>query len=376
MTDRLPVVVVGAGAMGRHWLRVLRDNHYARTVGLVDLDLDLAGRALIEEGIEGVKVGSDVVDVARESGAQAVINVTVPNAHRPVNESALRAGLPVLCEKPLAPTLAGALSQVALADVTEGLLMVSQSRRYFTELSRLQKFATEVGALGALTQEFFHADHEPGFREEMDHPLLVDMSIHHFDAARFVTGQNAVSVTCTSWNPAWSWYRGHASATADFELESGAHFTYSGSRCTPGLTTSWNAAWRVQGERGAASWDGDGKVVIEAPTLSIDVDAHEEEVAGALADFVTGIRANRTPQNEVRQNVHSLAMVEGAILSSLRGGERVIIADMLERAYTQAIDVERAEDVRKCLESWGSAASGLDSDGWGSLTANAIGEAE
>ena len=31
--------------------------------------------------------------------------------------------------------------------------------------------------------------HEPGFREQMAHPLLVDMSIHHFDLIRTVLGR-------------------------------------------------------------------------------------------------------------------------------------------------------------------------------------------
>ena len=39
----------------------------------------------------------------------------------------------------------------------------------------------------------------------MDSPLLVDMSIHTFDAARYVTGADPVSVQCTEFNPAWSW---------------------------------------------------------------------------------------------------------------------------------------------------------------------------
>ena len=51
-----------------------------------------------------------------------------------------------------------------------------------------------------------------GFREEMDSPLLVDMAIHTFDAARYVTGGDPVSVLCTEFNPPWSWYRGAASA--------------------------------------------------------------------------------------------------------------------------------------------------------------------
>lgn len=48
MTVRL--VQVGAGAMGRAWIRTIRDSPDAELVGLVDLDVDLATAAAEEEG--------------------------------------------------------------------------------------------------------------------------------------------------------------------------------------------------------------------------------------------------------------------------------------------------------------------------------------
>lgn len=365
MSERLPVVVVGAGVMGREWAQMLSTSPHARLVGVVDLDAELAA-AVVHEITPDAVHGPDLADVVERSSAAAVINVTVPNAHRVVNEQALRLGLPVLCEKPLAPTLSGALRQVALADVTGQLLMVSQSRRYFNHLTALRDAVSELGALGVVTQEFFHEDHEPGFREQMAHPLLIDMSIHHFDALRFATGDEPVSVRCSTWNPAWSWFRGDACAMATFELESGARFVYSGSRCTPGLPTSWNAFWRVQGERGGATWDGETNVVVDAPGVEVDVNDREEELAGALAEFVHAIRTRMTPQNEVRANIFSLAMVEGAVASSAANGDRVVIDDLLDLAYGQALAEEKAEDVLAELRGWSSVQKTIRTGHWGS----------
>ncbi|WP_422934079.1 Gfo/Idh/MocA family protein [Sinomonas sp. P47F7] len=365
MFERLPVVVVGAGAMGRHWIRLLITNPHARPVGIVDLDLELASRVAREESVTDAVVGTSLAAVARDSGAAAVINVAVPAAHRSVNEQGLRLGLPVLCEKPLAPTLSDALRQVAVANVTGQLLMVSQSRRYFNHLAALRDVVGTLGPLGTVTQEFFHEDHEPGFREQMAHPLLVDMSIHHFDAMRYATGDEPVSVRCTSWNPPWSWYQGDASATAEFELRSGARFVYSGSRCAPGLPTSWNAAWRVQCERGAAVWDGDAQLTVDAGDLAPRVPEGVEELAGSVAAFAGAVRSGRTPENEVRSNVLSLAMVEAAVESSARGGERVIIADLLETAYAQAVQTETGDDISAELQSWGNAQAGISVGHWG-----------
>ena len=367
--DRLPVVVVGAGAMGKEWLRMLAASPHARTVGLVDLDLELAESAVSSLGLEGVSVGASVPEVAERAGAVAVINVTVPQAHSVVNEQALRAGLPVLCEKPLAPTVAEALRQVALADLTGGLLMVSQSRRYFNHLAAFREVVGALGALGTVNAQFFHEDHEPGFREEMAHPLLVDGSIHHFDILRYLTGDEPVAVRCSTWNPPWSWFAGDASASAEFELASGARFVYAGSRAARGLPTSWNADWSVYGENGAASWDGDSVVRVEAEGVGFDLADRSEGIAGSLEEFVGALRTGATPQNEVHANVRSLAMVEGAVRSSDRGGDRVVISELLEESLVQSIADERRDDVAEVLRSWTSAIDGLATPAWGSTPA-------
>jgi myo-inositol 2-dehydrogenase/D-chiro-inositol 1-dehydrogenase len=367
--QRLPVVVVGAGAMGGEWIRMLASSPHAVPVGVVDLDVDLATSVAASVGLDDIAVGASVAEVAGRAGAEAVINVTVPQAHRVVNEEALRAGLPVLCEKPLAPTVAEALRQVALADLTGELLMVSQSRRYFNHLAAFRDVVGALGPLAAVHAQFFHEDHEPGFREQMAHPLLVDMSIHHFDMLRYFSLDEPVAVRCSSWNPAWSWFAGDAAATAEFELRSGARFVYSGSRCTPGLQTSWNADWRVYAERGAASWDGDDVVRVDADGIGVDVPDRSEGIEGSLEEFASALRTGTTPQNEVRANVRSLAMVEGAIRSSERGGERVVVAELLEESLARAIADERRDDVAELLRSWTSAADGIATPAWGSSPA-------
>lgn len=362
---RLPVVVVGAGAMGGEWLKMLAASPHAEPVGVVDLNLELATSTVASVGLDAV-VGDSLSAVAERSGARAVINVTVPQAHRVVNEEALRAGLPVLCEKPLAPTVSEALRQVALADLTGELLMVSQSRRYFNHLAAFKQAVGQLGPLGAVDARFFHEDHEPGFREQMAHPLLVDMSVHHFDMLRYLFDDEPASVRCSSWNPSWSWFAGDAAATATFELASGARFVYSGSRCTPGLQTSWNADWHVYAERGAASWDGDDIVTADAEGVGFEALDRREGIEGSLEEFVSALATGITPQNEVRLNVLTLAMVEGAVLSSERGGERVVLAELLEESLAKAIADEQRDDVAQLLRSWTSAADGISTQPWGS----------
>ncbi len=52
-SDRLPVVVVGAGVMGALWIRMLADSPHAALVGVVDLDVPLAESAVRAAGPTG-----------------------------------------------------------------------------------------------------------------------------------------------------------------------------------------------------------------------------------------------------------------------------------------------------------------------------------
>lgn len=346
----LEVVLAGAGAMGRAWLAAIAADPAVELAGVVDLDLDAARRAA-----PGLPVGTDVVALAERTGARAVIDVTVPEAHHPVTTAALLAGLPVLGEKPAADTLARALSLCAASEVSGRLFMVSQSRRWNPHLFRLRAMTATLGGIVSAGTEFFRAPHFGGFRERMAQPLLTDMAIHAFDAARFVLAAEPVEVSCRTWNPAWSWYAGDACAAAVFEMTGGVRYVYHGSWCAPGDETSWNGSWRVNGEHGTASWDGDhapAGPAVDEPQSPYD------GIAGALRVFVTALETGTAPMGEIHENVPSLAMVEAAV----RSGERdrpVLIDEVLDDAYAEAVARERHPEVRAALERWPSVRAGL-----------------
>lgn len=250
----LRLVQVGAGAMGRAWLRTIRESPDAELVGLVDLDLAAARQAADDNGFPRVPVAISLEEVLERVDADAVVNVTVPTAHRTVAIGALRAGLPVLSEKPMAESVGSALAMIAAAERNGRLLMVSQSRRYFRQLTAIRELISGIGTIGLVHCELFRGNHFGGFREQMDYPLLVDMAIHQFDLARDLIGREPVAVQCESFNPTWSWYAGDASASVMVEFEGGARFSFVGSWCSIGHETSWNGSWHVSGADGTSSW--------------------------------------------------------------------------------------------------------------------------
>jgi predicted dehydrogenase len=322
MSDPLRLIQVGAGGMGQAWLRTIAANPDVRLVGLADLDQVAAAKAAADHGFAGIEIAGSVDELLDRTEADALINVTTPAAHRPTSEQALHRGLAVLCEKPLAESVAECRSMIDTAASAGRLLMVSQSRRYFRTLFAFERQLAELGRPEQLSCEFFKAPHFGGFRETMAEPLLVDMAIHQFDLARKLIGREPVAVSCRSFNPSWSWFGGNAAAEATFEFEGGAVFSFVGSWCAPGLETSWNGRWRASTAAGTAIWDGDGAPQAEradGTAIPAEVGEEPEQIAGSLAEFVHCLRTGTAPQSEARTNINSVAMVEAAVRSSNTG---------------------------------------------------------
>ncbi|MEN6478135.1 MAG: Gfo/Idh/MocA family oxidoreductase, partial [Anaerolineales bacterium] len=258
-------VLVGCGGISRSWLDAIAPMPQVQLVGLVDLVRQNAEQRAAEYGLGDIYIGEDASAAFAALQPDVVFNCTVPAAHLPVTLAALEQGCHVLGEKPLADSMAAARTMVQAAEEAGRLLAVIQNRRYDPRIRRVQA-AVRSGVLGPLTtvhSDFFLGAHFGGFRDHMEHVLLLDMAIHSFDQARLITGADPVSVYCHEWNPAGSWYDHDASAVAIFELTGGLVYTYRGSWCAEGMNTSWECSGRVIGPQGTLLWDGFDQIVGE-----------------------------------------------------------------------------------------------------------------
>jgi predicted dehydrogenase len=329
---QLRALLVGAGGMGKAWGRAIAGHPDVTLAGWVDVVGERAASAALELGVDGVAVGDDPAASLRSVEPDFVIDAAVPEAHSEITLACLERKIPVLGEKPLAATMEEARALVAASERTGTLFAVSQNRRYDKGLAAFREVvAGSLGGTGQINAEFYRGPHFGGFRDEMDSPLLLDMAIHTFDAARYVIGADPVSVFCSEYNPSWSWYKGAASAVAEFEFANGAHFSYQGSWCAQGLSTSWQSSWRALGPYGSAIWDGQDRIVAELAgtegepsTGSVRTEVTPppipaEDILGSLADFVRALRGGEQPMTECHDNIRSLAMVLAARESHLTG---------------------------------------------------------
>lgn len=338
-------VLCGCGAMAKGWLRALQSTPEMRDavtiVGLVDLDQATAEALAAEFNIQNALIGTELPAVLKETGANILFDVVIPVARHSVVRTGLAHGCHVLSEKPMATTMEEAQDLRRAASEAGLVHSIVQNRRFISGVRRMHRFI-ESGAIGDITGihcDFFLGPHFGGFREKMDNVLLLDMAIHTFDAARFVSGKTPVSVYCLETNPTGSWYSHGAAANAIFRLSDDVVFTYRGSWCAEGERTSWESAWRIVGSKGMLTWDGEdtfkAAVAGSEPGLlhgftpvEVPMPAREEETHGhasVIADFLNAIRTGREPETVSHDNIKSLAMVLGAI-ESAKSGQSVDLA--------------------------------------------------
>ncbi|MEO7222036.1 MAG: Gfo/Idh/MocA family oxidoreductase [Devosia sp.] len=328
-------VLVGCGVMGARWATALstsplRDR--VQLVGLVDVDTALAISVRDANGLTDAVVGADLAEMLKAGNAEIVFDVAVPAVRKAIVIAAFEHGCDVLTEKPMAASLEDARDILAAARKARRQHAVTQNRRFKASIRRIRKFIASgaLGDISALHCDFFIGAHFGGFRDEMEHVLLLDMAIHTFDAARFMSGKDAVAVYCQETNPKGSWYAHGAAANAIFELGDHTTFTYRGSWAAEGANTSWEATWRVVGSKGSLLWDGedaisasvvDGDEGFFRPLRSVTIPEWTDERVtnehvSAVEDFLDALDNGSAPESVGTDNIKSLAMVFGAIESA------------------------------------------------------------
>lgn len=328
---RFRIALAGCGNMARSWVTYALGRADCEIVALADVVPENATRIAAAYGFSA-PVHSSITTAIAEQKPNVVFDVTVPQSHASVVIPSLEAGCDVFGEKPMSVSLEESRSMVDVASRTGRTYAVMQNRRYNRNIRNLRHIVTEgsIGDVGGIHADFFLGPHFGGFRDLMDNPLILDMAIHTFDQARFITGADAVSVYCHEWNPKVSWYKGNASAVCIFEMSNGAVFVYQGSWCAEGAPTSWESAWRVVGSGGTAVWDG-----ISAPYREVVRDSGtpdffrtvERQVPsyewsnrdghwGCLDEMFASLVEARRPETDCRDNIRTMEMVFGAIESA------------------------------------------------------------
>ncbi len=197
----LRVAVLGCGFASEFHLRSWRMVPGAEVVALCDPDPAKRERRSREFGV--VRTFESIPALLQDVEVDAYDVVTPPETHREVAEQLVRAGKPVLCQKPLAMTLEDAGAIVDLYARRQVRLMVNENwrwRAWFQEIKR----QIQAGAVG----EPFYARlsiRSPAAVPILEHPepfliqrqprlkgmprlIILEFLVHHIDTMRFLFG--------------------------------------------------------------------------------------------------------------------------------------------------------------------------------------------
>ena len=160
------VVQVGIGGMGNAWLQTVLASKDVGFAGFVEVSDAIIETQVARYDIDPVMIFPTLREALDVLQPDAVIDVTPPQFHRENSVLALESGVPVLSEKPLAPTLAEAQAIIDAANRTGVLHMVAQNYRYSLPVQTLKRAleAEVMGEICAVSIEFYKGVHFGGFR--------------------------------------------------------------------------------------------------------------------------------------------------------------------------------------------------------------------
>jgi len=339
----LRVLQVGLGPHGRGWAKqVIPEVTEIDLVGYVDSDPYALDTLREIAGVPADRCFESLREAIAATHPQALLNTTALPGHVPVTEAALEAGLHVLLEKPFAPSMEAARRLVDLAADKNLVLMVSQNYRYFPAPRAIAALVRKggFGPLHEVSIDFRRYSVPPangrGRHQIEEQPLLVDMSIHHFDLLRLILDSEPARVYCEAWNPEWGVFGGPSAAVASIVFGNGVVVGYRGSWVSAGSVTPWAGDWRLEFQNGEIIWTcrlDDGvpydKVIVrphvgKARTLVLPPMARTGP-AGAITEFAHAIQNGQEPETSGRDNLGSLALTYAAVESATRH-EPVVIS--------------------------------------------------
>jgi myo-inositol 2-dehydrogenase/D-chiro-inositol 1-dehydrogenase len=192
------LALIGAGRMGITHIEAIAG---AASVALTAvIDPSEPARARAQDVGRGVATFADL-DAALAAGPIDAVLIAAPSTlHRTLVTACAQRGLPMLCEKPCGTAVTEIDAAAATAAAAGVVLQIGYWRRYVPGLIELRE-TIATGTLGEISLiACWQWDAGPGSPEfrAASGGIAVDMGVHEFDQARWLTGQEIGTPSMTS----------------------------------------------------------------------------------------------------------------------------------------------------------------------------------
>lgn len=327
--------LLGAGRIGKVHAKAVTGNPSARLVAVSDA-MPAAAEALA--GQYGCEVRS-IAAMAASADIDAVVICTPTDTHADLIEQFVKAGKAVFCEKPIDLSLARVQQCLQVVRAHKGTLMVGFNRRFDPHF-RAVRAEIDRGTIGAVEMVVI-TSRDPG-APPVDYiarsgGIFRDMTIHDFDMARFLLGEEVAEVSAMASvlvDPAIGKAGDSDSVQVMLRTASGKMAVISNSRRA---TYGYDQRIEVHGALGAVSAENQRPVSIEVatgagytrpPLHDFFMTRYTEAYAAEIAAFIAAMAGKAVASPSGEDGLMALAVAEAA-LKSVAEGRVVRLAEVL-----------------------------------------------
>ena len=323
------IAVLGCGRIGAMHAANIAAHPRARLAAVQDIN-----RATAEAvaAATGAPVMESAAAVLASPEVDAVLIATATDTHVDLLEQAVAAGKPVLCEKPIDLSLARVNRCAAAIRGTKLPIQIGFVRR-FDPGHKAVHDAVRSGRIGTLHQVIV-TSRDPGLAPEaylkVSGGILRDMTIHDFDMARYILGEEPSEVFATGSRlvaPALMETLGdHDTVTVVMRTASGKQAIITNSR---EATYGYDQRVEAFGNQGMAvsenrrphhaTLSGKGFTDHAAPLLHFFIERYREAFDAEISAFVEAVETGSPAVVGFEDGRLALALAEAALQSIAEG---------------------------------------------------------
>ena len=318
--------VLGAGRIGQVHARAVSTVPAATLVAVAD---PVAAAAEAVQAQYGCDIRS--IDAIRDADdIDAVIICTPTDTHADLIEEFVKAGKAVFCEKPVDLDVARAKKVIETVKAENGTLMVGFQRRFDPDFCAL-KAAIDQGRIGEVEMVTL-TSRDPGAPPpayiQSSGGIFRDMTIHDFDVARWMLGEEVETVMAQAsvlTDPEIGKLGDYDSVNVILRTASGKQATITNTRRA---TYGYDQRIEVHGSKGSASAmnhreanieiaNGDGYT--KPPLLNFFMSRYTAAYAAEIAAFVEAVETGAPTPTTGLDGLRALELADAALQSAQTG---------------------------------------------------------
>lgn len=326
-SGKLRIGIIGCGQMGRWHFDAYKRNPHSEVVAFADTNFDKAQKFAQEDGATAYRSHQEMMEKERLNGVSIC---TVPSTHRDITLDLLNIGVNVLCEKPLAVSVAQAEEMLQKAKEKKLLLLTAFKFRFYDEVLKAKELI-EKGSLGKILNFRLmfggHLDMAGSWyaqREFAGGGVLMDNGAHTVDLVHYLFGEiENISA--------------EVSSHQNIEVEDTAKLVI---RLTDGTAGTIDLSWSVSVAPSAylEIYGEDGSALLDAEGISYRLKTWKEWKR----------ISNRVSINEAfaRQIEHFVEAMRGKTPLIVGNGEGLKAQIVIEAAYESAINGRKVSTIK------------------------------